>query len=184
MRDRIVTITVSLLFILLGIGLFYNQIVRFNYYSRLSKNNSIRVIPIDGPRGNIYDRNGVPIVSNRLSFDVAVVYRELKDKQKFIHILSDSLNMSGKDIVRALDRARAKPQMPVTVLEDIDKDTAIMLEEASFDIDGLTIETRSKRNYLYGNVGSHIFGYMNEIGDDELEELKYYGYTRGGRTDL
>lgn len=172
-------VTVTALFILLGIGLFYNQIIRFSYYSRLSKNNSIRIIPIDGPRGNIYDRNGVPVVLNRLSFDVAVVYRELTDKQKFIRMLGESLSMSARDIIHALDKARAKPYAPVTIAEDIDKDKALMLEEMSFDIDGLVIETRSKRDYLYGNIGSHIFGYMSEIGVDELEDLKDYGYRMG-----
>ena len=176
MRDRIPVMIVSALFLLLGMNLFYNQVIRYGYYSRLSKNNSVRVIPIDGPRGNIFDRNGAPVVSNRLSFDVTVVYQELKDKQKFVRILGDTLKMPAKDIVRVLDRARARPYMPVTVLEDIDKDKAIMLEEASFDIDGLTIETRSKRNYIYNNIGSHVFGYLSEIKEDELEDLKDYGY--------
>ncbi len=176
MRDRIPIAFISALFILLGIGLFYNQAIRFRYYSHLSKNNSIRVIPIDGPRGNIFDRNGLSLVSNRLSFDVAVIYQELKDKQKFIRLLRDSLKMPGEDIARVLDKAMARPYAPVTILEDIGKDKAIMLEEASFDIDGLTIETRSKRDYLYNNVGSHIFGYLSEIGEDELDDLRDYGY--------
>ena len=176
MRNRIPLFTVSALFIMLCAGLFYNQVIRFGYYSRLSKNNSIRIIPIDGPRGNIFDRNGVALVSNRLSFDVAVVYQELRDKQKLIRLLSDLLKMSGRDIVRSLDKARAKPYAPVTILEDIDKDKALMLEEMSFDIDGLTIETHSRRNYLYGNIGSHIFGYLSEINENELDDLKDYGY--------
>ncbi len=176
MRDRISIIAISALFVLLGIGLFYNQVIRFGYYSHLSKNNSIRILPIDGPRGNIFDRNGIPIVSNRLSFDVAIVYQELKDKQKFAGVLSDSLKMQGKDIVRALNKARARPYSSVTILEDIERDKAIMLEEASFDIDGLTIETRSKRNYIYGNVASHVLGYISEIKEDELDDLRDYGY--------
>ena len=161
MKDRIPIAVISALFILLGIGLFYNQVIRFGYYSRLSKNNSIRIIPIDGPRGNIFDRNGVPLVSNRLSFDAAVVYQEIRDNQKFIRLLRDSLKMTGHEIARALDKARMRPYVPVTILEDIDKEKALELEEASFDLDGLTIETRSKRDYLYNNVGSHIFEYAS-----------------------
>ena len=176
MKDRIPIAVVSALFILIGIGLFYNQVIRFGYYSRLSKNNSIRIIPIDGPRGNIFDRNGVAVVSNRLSFDVAVVYQEVRDKQRFVRTLSASLKMPARDIVRALDKARVRPYAPVTILEDIDKDKAIMLEEASFEIDGLTIETRSRRDYIYNNVSSHVFGYLSEISEDELEGLKDYGY--------
>ena len=176
MRDRIPVATISALFILLVSGLFYNQIVRFGYYSRLSKNNSIRIIPIDGPRGNMFDRNGTVMVSNRLAFDVAVVYQELKDKQKFVRTMGEMLKMQPRDVVRALNKAMVRPYAPVTILEDIDKDKAIMLEEASFDIDGLTIETHSKRNYLYNNIGSHVFGYLGEITEDELDGLKDYGY--------
>ncbi|MDD5436384.1 MAG: penicillin-binding transpeptidase domain-containing protein, partial [Candidatus Omnitrophica bacterium] len=187
MRERLPIVVISAFFILIGAGLFYNQVIRFGYYSRLSKNNSIRIIPIDGPRGNIFDRNGVAVVSNRLSFDVAVVYRELRNKQTFIRILSEVLRIPARDIVRVMDKARNKPYAPVTILEDIDKNKAIMLEEASFDIDGLTIETRSRRDYLYGNVGSHIFGYLSEINDNELDDLRDYGYRMGdlvGRSGL
>ena len=176
MKDRIPAATIAALFLLLGLGLFYNQVMRSGYYSRLSENNSIRVIPIDGPRGNMFDRNGALLVSNRLSFDVAVVYQELKDKQKFVRTLSDILKMEPRNIVRSLDKAIARPYAPVTILEDIDKDRAIMLEEASFSIDGLTIQTHSKRHYLYNNTGSHVFGYLSEITEYELDDLKDYGY--------
>ncbi len=187
MRDRIVIVTVSALFILVGAGLFYNQVIRFGYYSRLSKNNSIRIIPIDGPRGDIFDRNGAAVVSNRLSFDVAIVYREVRNKQKAIHTLSDILDIPVIEMARLVDKARTRPYMPFTILEDIDKNKAIILEEESFNIDGLIIQTRSRRNYIYNSFGSHMFGYLSEIGESEVEDLKDYGYRPGdlvGRSGL
>ena len=176
MRDRVLMLGVSMLFVLLMIGLFYNQIIRFSYYSRLSKNNSIRIIPIDGPRGNIFDRNGTLLVTNRMSFDLAVVYQELKDRSALARLLSDVLGMSGKDIAQSLEKSGDRPYAPVTIAEDIDKDKAIILEEASCDISGIVIETKSKRNYIHGYVGSQVFGYLSEISEEELEDLKDYGY--------
>ncbi len=176
MRNRIPIVTITVLFALLGLGIFYTQIIRYGYYSRLSKNNSIRVIPINGPRGNIFDRNGAALVSNRLSFDAAIVYRELNNKPKFIRFMSETLKMPRGDIARSLEKASRKPYTPVTILEDIDKEKAFTLEEASFDIDGFTIETRSKRDYLHSNIASHIFGYLSEITEPELEDLRDYGY--------
>ena len=75
MKDKIPVSVISALFVLLVLALFYNQIIRYPYYSRLSKNNSIRIVPIEGPRGNIFDRNGKPMVTSRLSFDVAIIYK-------------------------------------------------------------------------------------------------------------
>lgn len=176
MRDKILFALIIILFALLLTGLFYTQIIRFGYYSRLSKNNSIRIIPIDGPRGNIYDRNGTPLVTNRLSFDAAIIYRELDDRTRLVAVLRRVLGMSGKEIADALEKAGAKPYAPVTIAEDISKEKAISLEEASFDISGLIIQTRSKRNYIYKDSGSHVFGYLSEISEEELESLKDYGY--------
>ena len=176
MRDKIPANVISALFMLLVLALFYNQIIRFPYYSRLSKNNSIRIVPIEGPRGNIFDRNGKPLVTSRLSFDVAIIYQELSDLAKLKNLLTEILGMSDEEIDRALNKALARPYAPVTIASDVDKDKAIALEEASMDSSGIVIQTRSKRNYLYDEAGSHVYGYLGEITEDELEELKDYGY--------
>lgn len=176
MKDRLLISVISALFIMLVLGLFYTQIIRYGHYSKLSRNNSIRIMPIEGPRGSIFDRNGIPLVTNRLSFDAAIVYRELRDRQKLGRALKEVLGMSGREIMQALEKSGAKPYAPVVIAEDIDKDKAMALEEASFDIPGLMIQTRSKRNYLYNNSGCHLFGYISEVTEKELENLGDYGY--------
>lgn len=179
MKDRIITGIISFFFILLVANLFYTQVLRFFYYSKLSKNNSIRIIPIDGPRGRILDRNAQVLVTSRLSFDAAIVYQELRDRQKLYRILRDKLGMTDKDIIKAIAKAGKKPYAPVAIAEDIGKEKAIALEESSCDIPGLEIETRSRRDYVYGDSGAHLFGYLSEITESELEDMKDYGYRSG-----
>ena len=99
MRHTSLAIVISLLFVLLLSGLFYNQVLRYDYYSRLSKNNSIRIIPIEGPRGNIFDRSGIPLVTNRLSFDVAIIYQELRDRKGLARLLNDVTGIDRKSVV-------------------------------------------------------------------------------------
>lgn len=176
MRERSLARPISYLFILLALGLVYTQIIRYTYYSRLSKDNAIRIIPIEGPRGTIFDRNGIAMVSDRISFNVAVVYQELKNREKLIRLLSETLNMERGDIERSFEKASRRPYAPVTIVEDIDKDKAFILEEESFNIRGLVIQTKSLRDYLYKSTGSHIFGYLSEITEPELEGMKEYGY--------
>lgn len=176
MRDRFLIFTTSLLFLLIVIGLFYNQIVMYGYYAKLSRNNSIRVIPIEGPRGDIFDRTGRLLVTNRLSFDAAMVYQEIGDRRKLMDLLRDTLGLSGTQIMDAFEKSGKRAYGPVTIAEDIPKEKALALEEAGFDVSGIAIETRSKRDYIYKHFGSHIFGYLSEITDNELEKLKDYGY--------
>lgn len=176
MRDRILYNSISVFFIILMMSLFYSQVIRFPYYSRLSKNNSIRIIPIDGPRGRIFDRNRIPLVANRLSFDVAVVYQELKNKEKIALLLEDALGIPRSDLMESLEMASRRPYAPVTIVEDIDKEKAIILEEETLNTNGLVIETKSRRHYIYNDAGSHVFGYLGEIDEEGLEGLKEYGY--------
>jgi penicillin-binding protein 2 len=176
MREKFIFVPVQFLFALLVLGLIYTQVLRFPYYSKLSKDNAVRIIPIEGPRGMILDRNGVPLVNDRISFNVAVVYQELRNREKLIKLLTSLLDVPRKDIEDALDKSAIKPYAPVVIVEDIDKDKAFILEEESFDIRGLVVDTKSVRNYIYKNVGSHIFGYLSEISEQELESLKGYGY--------
>ncbi len=176
MRDRFLITTLSLLFVLVIAGLFLNQILMSGYYSRLSRNNSIRVIPISGTRGNIFDRSGRPVVTNRLSFDAAIIFQEIGDRGKLVNLLKNELGLSGAQIMSAFEKAGNRPYEPVTIVEDIDKEKALALEESSFDVSGLIIETRSRRDYLYKHFGSHIFGYLGEVTDNELDTLKDYGY--------
>jgi penicillin-binding protein 2 len=176
MRDRILSLTVSVMFTLACVGLFYTQIIKYPYYSRCAKNNSIRIIPIDGPRGTIYDRNGTALASNRLSFDIAIVYQELGDRAELARVLKGILGMSGRDITNALDKARVRPYVPVVIAEDVDKEKAIAIDELSSTISGLVVETGSIRDYRYGAMASHLLGYLGEVTEEELGDTGKYGY--------
>ena len=55
-------------FLLLLAGLFKTQIFQGLYYRNLADNNRVAKIPIHAPRGIIYDRNGVALVSNLPSY--------------------------------------------------------------------------------------------------------------------
>ena len=178
MRERFIPAFLSISFAVLLIALFYNQAVMFNYYSTLSKNNAIRIVPIDGPRGQVFDRNGIRLVSNRLAFDVAVIHRELRSEGELTDFLAKTLGASRQDVERSLAKARTRPYEPVTIVEDIDKDKALLLEESTIYMPGLEIKTRSRRHYLYGDIGSHVFGYLSEVTESELEQLEEYGYRQ------
>ncbi len=55
--------------------LFYLQIVKGEYYKIQSENRLIRNMPIKAPRGEILDRYGRPLITNRQGFSV-VFYKE------------------------------------------------------------------------------------------------------------
>ncbi|MFC1577322.1 penicillin-binding protein 2 [Candidatus Omnitrophota bacterium] len=178
MRSGLLKAAVIGLFAVLFMGLAHIQIIRSKSYRELSEKNIIRVVPVEAPRGRIFDRKGRAVVSNKLSFDVSVVYRELTgfDETRLVKILSDVLNVKKAGVRERLKKAKRTPYIPVVIFDGIDKEKAIVLEEQSFDLKGVIIETRAERDYLFGSAASHILGHLGEVSEGELERLKPYGY--------
>ncbi|HQP91674.1 MAG TPA: penicillin-binding protein 2, partial [Candidatus Omnitrophota bacterium] len=142
-----------------------------------SLKNSIRLIPQDGARGKIYDRNGRILADNSLSFDAVIIPQELKNKEKVLKALAERLSMSLESLKNSYERLYLNPFTPIRIATGISKTTAIILEEESFDLKGLHIELTSRRYYPFGNCASHVLGYMGEIDRSRITRLKDYGYA-------
>ncbi|MBU1913340.1 MAG: penicillin-binding protein 2, partial [Candidatus Omnitrophica bacterium] len=94
MRTKILQIFFTILFFLTGAWLYYLQIIKGPFYSDLSFRNSIRLLNISAPRGNIYDRSGKLIAGNTLSFGVFIVPQETDDIDSEMEKLSEILGVS------------------------------------------------------------------------------------------
>ncbi len=181
MRVKVLAALIFTLFLFLIAGLFYLQIIKGSFYQNLSAKNRIRLIPIESPRGRIFDRNGTLLVDNRISFDLSVIPLELKDRKTLFHSLANTLGIKREALERSYKNNYLTPFKPVTIAADIDRRDAIMLEEERLDLPGAIIETSPRRRYLYKNSLSHVLGYLGRINQQELTKLKDYGYSR---TDL
>lgn len=177
MRIKIIGAIIFSFMLLVVTGLFYLQVIKGPYYQRLSKKNRIRLLSIESPRGRMFDRKKRLLVDNRISFDVAVISQELKDKDETLAKLSGILGISVEKIKTALKKNFVTPFQPTKIVRDIGKSRAITIEERKLDLPGVIIETAPKRHYVCGKKASHIFGYLGLINSAELSKLKSYGYV-------
>jgi len=176
-RIRITRGIIWTLFAVIAIYLVYVQMIRGQYYYRLSTHNRIRIVPTQAPRGRILDRNGVVIADNRISFDVMITPQEIKGKDKLFSYLSHVLGVDKKKLLKKFYRKKATPFAPVLVAEDIERDDAFILEENKFRFPSLLIQKNYRRKYPYGTVGAHVLGYVGKIDRAQIERLQDYGYS-------
>ncbi|MEE9500318.1 MAG: penicillin-binding protein 2 [Candidatus Omnitrophota bacterium] len=176
MRTRIFANVILFFFLVLIFGLSYTQVLKHASYKELSENNRIRVVSLASPRGKIYDRSGNLLVSNRISFDVEVIYQEINDVERVINSLGDILAMDKDFLSEKIGRSQEMPFVPVKIVEDIKKEKAIQIEEVRLDLPGVIITTRPLRNYIYKNMLSHAIGHLGKINEAELRKFKTYGY--------
>ncbi len=139
MRVRVFRAAILFFFAILVFGLFYNQIWKYDFYRKKSENNRIRVVPLEAPRGKIYDRKKKLLVTNRIAFDVEVVFQEIKNKEKVARLLSDVLGLDKAVLAEKIEKARKVPYAPFKIAQDIQKDKAIQIEELKFDLPGVIV---------------------------------------------
>src|SRR4051812_35073223 len=103
LRSRlwIVHICVVVLLTLLGIRLYYLQLVRGQYYAEIAQNQRIRLLPIPATRGAILDRNGNQLVTSRPIYSVILSREDLHGRNPVTLVppLADALMVDG-DILR------------------------------------------------------------------------------------
>lgn len=157
-------------------GLFHLQILMHERYSIMSEDNRLKLMPLMAPRGTVFDRNGVPIAKDTLSFDVSIVYRHIKDKDEVANGLSSILGIPDQEIKEKINAARYQPYKPVRIASDVGLESAVQVEEAVADYPGVVLEVSSKREYIYGNAAANVMGYLGRINRSEFERLKPYGY--------
>ncbi|MGI1691533.1 penicillin-binding protein 2 [Thermoanaerobacter uzonensis] len=94
-------IIIALLVVLVS-RLVYLQLIKGDYYRDISMRQAIRLIPIDAPRGEIVDRYGIKLATNRPSFSVNIIKGEVVDSHlnetilKLMDILTKN-NVKYKD---------------------------------------------------------------------------------------
>lgn len=160
--------------------LWFLQIHSGDDYAQLSESNRIRIQEIAAPRGNILDRSGRIIITNRPRFNVVWIREDAPNPDDVIKKLSRILD---EDISELLDRIRAGADhpryVPTRLKEDIDWKTLVYIENNHFNLPGVRVEVLPSRDYLFNDLASHLIGYLGEINTKELQDPLYANYQGG-----
>lgn len=166
------SILAFLFFILLG-RLYQLQYVYGDLYGKEAEENSIRNIPKVPIRGYIYDRKGRLLVDNYPSYTVMLTPIDFDKKN--IPFLSAILSMPETAIEEKIRLAKKYNQfIPSRIKRDISFAELSMLEEQKDKLEGVEIQMESKRFYSTAIHGSHLFGYVKEISDAQLDKNRDY----------
>ncbi|NLJ33737.1 MAG: penicillin-binding protein 2 [Firmicutes bacterium] len=194
-RMRIFLLLVFLVFSLLVGRLGYLQLVQGEEYERLAAGNRIRILPLQSPRGEMFDRQGRVLVANRLAPTVSVIPMDLQEQEDPLSVLERLGELLGFDVLEqfqdTIEKKKARKEFrlfePIRVATDVDIATLTAVEEHLMELPGVVIEEQPVRDYVMGDIGAHIVGYVREISREELEEWRDKGYRMGdlvGKTGL
>ena len=155
----------------------YLQVYEGEFYARLAEGNRIRVIPSEAARGTFYDRNGELLVTNRPGFAVSLLPLTESISPEVIARVSKLINVPVAEIQQKIDAHVGFD--PIRIKTDVLPDIVTIIEEQKDNYPGVVIEVLPIRDYIYGEYAAHVFGYVSEINEEELERRKDEGYKSG-----
>ena len=155
----------------------YLQVYDGELYARLAEGNRIRIIPAEAARGTFYDRNGELLVTNRPGFAVSLLPLTEPVSPEVIARVSKLIHVPIAEIQQKIDTHVGFD--PIRIKTDVLPDIVTLIEEQKDDYPGVVIEVLPIRDYIYGEYAAHVFGYVSEINEEELERRKNEGYKSG-----
>jgi penicillin-binding protein 2 len=185
LRISILAIVALALFTALFSRLWFLQVMAAPEYSAQAETNRTRTIVVEGPRGRILDRHGNVLADNRESMEVIVDLDSLNRAERdepgsrlaTFELLASELERTGtpttvEQIEQRIDRWRGDPHQPVVVAEDVHADLWITINERAPAFPGIAVRPSWRRDYPYGTLAAHVIGYVGEVNETELMQVR------------
>lgn len=159
---------------LLAARLAYLQLWQNEFFQAKALEQRLQRIPIEGLRGTIYDRNGVPLALSVSAHTAYAIPAEVEDPEGTAEALAAILDLDGEFILGRLKKHSAVEWLKKKVTDQ--EARAIM----AANLPGIGVVPSSTRVYPYGSIAPQVLGFVG-IDNQGLEglELYYDSFLRG-----
>ncbi len=161
---------IGLVSILLG-RMYYLQICEGAHYQLLAEGNRIATRPLVPLRGHIYDRNGISMAQNDMSFRL-VLLTDSKDKvEEALENISGIIDLSQENKETVVKMAQKKRGLDSLIVKDnLNWQEVSMVELYASSLPGISVEIGSVRTYPEAIRGAHLLGYVASPSEHDQEE--------------
>jgi len=169
-RSRIIFISLGFVLIWTGLSIRLVKIMVFDssHYRKIGFKQSKIQEPLIAVRGNIYDKNDVPLTKNIIHYSVGVHVEKVKNKEEIAVSLSE---ITGRDSDFYSKKLKNKKN-GYQVLEL--KVSRIIGEKIKKEIPDLKTRKSSKRFYPHANIASQVIGFTKHNDSGLVGIEKYY----------
>ena len=169
-RQKIIFIISILIIILLEIKFFHITVIKHKELNINSQANSLRKIYYNAPRGIIYDRNELPVVDNRPTYDLKFTPFLVSDQFNY-NLLSRLINMNEDSLKKIIFESKNffKKFNPILLKRHVQFEDMSRIQEYQLDFPGLFFSEFPARIYPSNAKATHILGYLREVPYEILE---------------
>ena len=154
--------------------LVYLMIFDADYYQELAQDLHEREREIKAARGEIVDRNGVVLATNRTVCTISVIHSQVEKPEEVISVLSRELELDAAEVRKKVEKVSSMEKIKTNV----DKEVGDRIR--GYDLAGVKVDEDYKRYYPYDELASRVLGFTG--GDNQGIiglEVKYEEYLKG-----
>lgn len=175
-KKKIMIVFLCAAFILAGLiaRLIYLMVFDAEYYQELAQDLHEREREIKAARGEIVDRNGVVLATNRTVCTISVIHSQIEDPEQVITVLSKELELTEEEVREKVEKVSSMEKIETNV----DKETGDRIR--GYDLAGVKVDEDYRRYYPYDQLASRVLGFTG--GDNQGIiglEVKYEEYLKG-----
>jgi len=170
----VVFLSALLMIFFLIARLVYLMIFDAAYYQQKAKTLHEREREIKAARGEIIDRNGKVLATNKAVCTISVIHSQITDPERVIQVLADELGIEKEMIRKRVEKVSSREKIKTNV----EKETGDRIR--AYELDGVKVDEDFKRYYPYGNLASKVLGFTG--GDNQGIiglEVKYENCLKG-----
>ena len=170
----IVFIGASLMILGLIARLCYLMIFDAEYYQKKAEALHEREREIKAARGEIIDRNGKVLATNKTVCTVSVIHSQIEDADAVTKALAGTLEMEEETVRKKVEKVSSMERIKTNV----EKEVGDRIRE--MNLAGVKVDEDFKRYYPYEELASKVLGFTG--GDNQGIiglEVKYEDYLKG-----
>ncbi|MDE2617660.1 MAG: penicillin-binding protein 2 [Burkholderiales bacterium] len=170
-RVLVVSVLVFVCFLVLFFRLVYLQVVRHAELQEQAEINRTTVVPLVPTRGLILDRNGIPLATNYSAYTLEITPAQVDNLESTINQLAELVDITPRDRRRfrkLMEETKGVESLPIRTRLSDEEVARFAVQRYRFT--GVDIRARLFRNYPWGELGSHVVGYIGRINPAEKKE--------------
>lgn len=175
-RRKILIIFLLALIMLVGLiaRLAYLMIFEAEYYQEKAEQLHERERSIKAARGEIIDRNGVVLATNKTVCTISVIHSQLTDAETVIRVLTQELEMDEATVHKKVEKVSSREQ----IKSNVAKEVGDRIRE--YELDGVKVDEDYKRYYPFDELASKVLGFTGSDNQGIVGlEVKYEEYLKG-----
>lgn len=157
-------------------NLYNLQVVNYDDYQTRSNGNRIKLLPVPPARGLIYDRNGKVLAENLTYFGLFIVPEKTENIDQTLLDLKDIVGLTDEDIENySKEKKRTSRYTPIMLKGNLTEEQIARFAVNQYRFPSLDVQAYYKRNYPYGELLTHIIGYVAKINENDKKKLQKSG---------